>query len=237
MKWRFFIAALLIVTFSCKKKVIPSSSIDVGEDYYPKTLGKYVIYDADSTVYDEFTGLPTTWKYRIKEKIEEEFTDSQNKPALALKRYIKKYDSTKTYDQIPWTIKDVWQVNVSASRVEVVEENVRFVKLIFPVKQGSEWNGNVTNTIGEWEYIYDYIDKTEMINNVNFDKVLKVEQKEFRTLISYQYYIEKYAKGVGLVYREIKDLYSGNVIPNKPVEERIEKGTIYKLTVVSYGTE
>ncbi|MCE3259485.1 MAG: hypothetical protein K0S12_1126, partial [Bacteroidetes bacterium] len=41
---------------------------------------------------------------------------------------------------------------------------------------------------------------------------------------------------VGLVYREITDIYSQNV-NSLPVEDRIQKGTIYKQKLVSYGYE
>ncbi len=250
MKRRIALLVLITLFFSCEKKSIPASEYDVGYDYYPQTIGKYVIYAADSTIYDEFTFQPTTYKYLIKEKIEDTFTDPEGKPALRLVRYIKKYDSTKTYDQMAWAVKDAWQVNVSATSVDVVEENVRFTKLAFPVKTNGTWNGNAKNTIGEWMYSYKYMDKKETIsavyldnkqninNAVPLEKVAYVKQKDFLTAISYDYYIEKYARGVGLVYREIKMLATnvpqiGVAIENNPAR----KGTIYKLSILSYGTE
>ena len=83
----------------------------------------------------------------------------------------------------------------------------------------------------------DYINKKETINGNLLEKVLLVKQKDYRTLISYEYYVEKYAEGVGLVSREIKDLLSNSIIANKPVEDRIESGIIYKQTLVTYGYE
>jgi hypothetical protein len=241
LKNYLYIITVLLIFASCKKKSVPADSVDVGKDYYPLTLGKYVTYEVDSTVYDEFTFLPKTSKYRIKEKIEEEFTDTDGKPALRLMRYIKKYDSTKTYDQIAWTVKDAWQVNQSNTSLQVVEENVRFTKLIFAVKENAQWDGNANNTIGEWDYTYSYMDKTETINGVDLEKVCFIKQKDYRTLISYQYYIEKYARGVGLVYREIKDLKlgkDGTVILGGQIENNPKCiGTIYKLTILSYGNE
>ena len=250
MKWRIALVGLITLFFSCEKKSIPASEYDVGYDYYPQTIGKYVIYVADSTIYDEFTFAATTYKYLIKEKIEEEFTDPEGKPALRLVRYIKKYDSTKTYDQIAWAVKDAWQVNVSATSLEVVEENVRFTKLAFPVKTNASWNGNAKNTLGEWMYSYKYMDKKETINATYLDKmqsvnsavplekVAFVKQKDFLTAISYDYYIEKYARGIGLVYREIKALTTNSPQFGVPIENNsARKGTIYKLTILSYGTE
>lgn len=223
--------------FSCAKKKIPQDDSLLGLDYYPTTIGRYAIYDVDSTIYNSLTQDTTVTKYRIKEKITDLFTDNEGQDALRLERFIKKYDPNKSYDSIAWTIKEVWMVNANKKSIQVVEGNVRYTKLVFPVQQGANWNGNAKNTIGEWLYTYEYIDKAENIGSKQLDKVLNVKQKNYRTLISYQNYTEKYAKGIGLVYREITDILSNNVIANVPVEGRIEDGLIYKQTLVTYGNE
>lgn len=223
--------------FSCAKKKIPDTTALNGLEYYPTTIGKYVIYNVDSTIYNSLAQTSVTIKYQIKEKITDNFTDNEGKNALRLERYIKKYNPTKPYDSIPWVIKEVWMVNATNKSIQVVEGNIRYTKLIFPIELNASWNGNAKNTIGEWLYSYFYIDKTETIASSKLDKVLMVKQKDYRTLISYQNYNEKYAKGVGLVYREITDILSNNVIANVPVEGRIEDGLIYKQILVSYGYE
>ena len=222
---------------SCTKKKILQNDSLLGLDYYPTTSGKYVIYDVDSIVYTQLPKDTLVYKYRIKEKLADTYTDNQGQPAIRLERYIKKYNPLKSYDSIPWSIKEVWMVNASNKTIQVVESNVRFTKLIFPVQEKASWNGNANNTFGEWDYIYDYIDKVETLNTNLLNSVLLVKQKDYRTLISYSYYVEKYAKGVGLVYREIKDILSNTIIANKPVEDRIESGVIYKQTLVTYGYE
>lgn len=222
---------------SCSKKKIPADDSILGLEYYPVHSGKYVIYDVDSVVYTDLPRDTLFYKYRIMEKLADSFTDNQGQEAVRLERYIKKFDPAKPYDSIPWMMKEVWMMNASQKNIQVVEGNVRFTKLIFPVQEKASWNGNVNNTLGEWSYSYDYIDKKEEINHNTLENVLKVRQKEYRTLISYQNYNEKYAKGIGLVYREITDLLSNVIIANKPVENRIESGVIYKLTLVTYGHE
>lgn len=209
----------------------------LGLDYYPTSVGRYVVYDVDSTIYNSLSQDTVISKYRIKEKITETFTDNEGKEALRLERFIKKYNPAKPYDSIAWTIKEVWMINANTKSIQIVEGNVRFTKLIFPIQQGASWDGNAKNTIGEWMYTYEYIDKQENIGSQQVDKVLNVKQKNYRTLISYQNYNEKYAKGIGLVYREITDILSNNVIANVPVENRIEDGLIYKQTLVTYGNE
>lgn len=223
---------------SCKKNKIENPP-DLGYDFAPTAIGTYVVYDIDSTYYDDFSHDTLNFKYRIKEKFEENYTDNQGRNAVKIVRYIKKYNPLLSYDNISWTIKDVWSCNITKTTYEVVEENVRIVKLSFPVKTDANWNGNAQNTNEEWNYKYNYTDNSEIVNGTSFEKVLLVEQKDdkLKNVIHRQYYIEKYAKNIGLIYREIKDLYSNTVISNIPVEQRIEKGIIYKQTYITHGTE
>ena len=238
MKNHLIILSFIVVSLiSCRKKNIPQDSNILGLDYYPTASGKYVVYDVDSIVYTELPKDTLVYKYRIKEKFTDTFTDNLGKPAIRLERYIKRFNSLKPYDSIPWTIKEVWMINASNKTIEVQESNTRFTKLIFPVQEKASWNGNAGNSLGEWDFTYDYIDRKETINTTSLNYVLLVKQKDYRTLISYQYYAEKYAKGIGLVYREIKDLLSNSIMANKPVEDRIESGVIYKQTLVTYGHE
>ncbi|MFO0357946.1 MAG: hypothetical protein ACK50A_13415 [Sphingobacteriaceae bacterium] len=226
-----------MLALACTKKKVGNDTALLGLEYYPKTLGKFVEYDVDSTVYIDLPLSSVTYKYRIKEKITGYFLDNEGNEALRLERFIKKYDPAKPYDSMAYTIKEVWMVNADKRKVEVVEGNIRYTKLVFPVSNGTSWNGNIRNTLGEWNYMYDGIDLSEVMNGINLNKVLKVVQKSERTQIAYKNYVEKYAKGVGLVYREIIDVTSNNVLPNVPVEQRIEKGVIYKQKIVNNGYE
>ncbi|MCE3226521.1 MAG: hypothetical protein K0S32_1072 [Bacteroidetes bacterium] len=237
MKKLLLILFPVLIVLSCTKKKVPENESLLGLDYYPTNQGKYVIYDVDSTVYGDLNKDTTQAKYRIKEKIADSFTDNEGKPAIRLERYVKMFNPNKPYDSIPWTMKEVWMLNADKKSIQLSEGNTRFTKLVFPVQKDATWNGNARNTIGEWMYMYDYIDKKETVNGINLSEVLYVKQRYFRTEISFENYYEKYAKGVGLVYRQITDVYSQNVVSGVPVENRIVHGTIYKQTLVSYGYE
>ena len=238
---------ILIICFvfgflSCKKQTDPP--VDVGYDYAPTTIGKYIVYDVDSIIYDDFTKDTIEFKYRIKEKLAENITDNEGRAAFKLIRYIKHYNPNVGYEAMNWTIKDVWYYTKTNTTLEVVEEDVRLTKLAFPVGEDVTWNGNAYNVLGEWNYKYVYVNQAETINGHAFDDVLYVEQKDDKNknAIHREYYIEKYAKNIGLVYREIKDLTSATVTVGAngkptPVETRITAGIIYKLTYVSHGTE
>jgi len=191
----------------------------------------------DSIVYTDLPKDTVTYKYRIKEKIADTFTDNEGKPAIRLERYIKMYNPLKSYDSIPWTMKEVWMINATNKSIQISERDIRYTKLIFPIQENANWNGNANNTLDEWIYSYEYVDKSETINNVKLDKVLMVKQFELKTLISVQVYTEKFAKGIGLVYREKTDINSNTVIAGVKVEDRIINGFIYKQKIVSYGEE
>ncbi|MCX7727872.1 MAG: hypothetical protein N2203_00210 [Bacteroidia bacterium] len=229
----FFLLSVILIFFSCKKNN-HSPLVDLGTDYFPVKTGNYIIYNVDSTVYDEMTHIPKTYKYQLKEIITQSFQNDEGTTAYRLERYIRWYDSTKPYDQIPWQIKNVWTIIPYNNSIEKVEENIRYVKLIFPVKQNQQWDGNAKNTLGKKIYSYEYIDQSETINNHSFEKVLKVKQYQFRSLIQYQNETEKYARHIGLVYKEITHLESQTILPNVPVENRAEKGYIYKMQVVDW---
>ncbi len=222
----------VFLLLACTKKQNEEAP-DIGSDYFPGTKGSYIVYDVDSTAY---TALPVDTihaKFLIKEMIDSVFADNQGRPTLKIVRYKKTYSPTIPYSQMSWEIQDVWAANKTVSTAEVVEENTRFIKLIFPVKSGKTWNGNAQNTIGEWNYKYENVDEALTINNLSFDKTLVVNQKYYPTLISYQRYTEKYAKGVGMIYREITDVKS-NTITMAPILSRIEEGIVYKMNVIDY---
>lgn len=230
------ILVICLLLTSCKKKKEDEVSV-LGLDYYPTKLGRFVVYDVDSTVYNDLNQDTTYFKYRIKEKLVDNFTDNQGRPAIRLERYIKMFDPNKPYDSIPYTMKEVWMVNADSKSIQVVESNIRFTKMTFPVALNASWNGNANNSLGENTYSYVYIDRSQTIKGKSLSAVLEVKEKDDRTLISKQYFVERYAKDVGLVYREIQDIYSNAVVAGVAIEDRIEKGLIYKQILVSYGYE
>jgi hypothetical protein len=120
----FIVFAIFI--FSCKKdkEVIV---IDLGYNYFPDKKGTYVIYQVDSLFYNDFTSTIDTFQFQIKEKITENFNDLSNRVTQKIERF---YRQNSTQD---WLIKDVWFANRTSNTAEKVEENIRFVKIVFPL--------------------------------------------------------------------------------------------------------
>lgn len=228
----FFLILLVIV--SCKKDA-PVTQPDYGYNYFPTDIKKYVVYDVDSIVHNDFTNTVDTFKYQIKEYIESSFIDNSGRNTLRLERYIKNHNDTIPYSAISWTLKDVWYTNRTNTTAEKVEENQRYVKLIFPVAAKNKWNGNAYNTLGEQTYTYDDVNTPRTIGTLSFDSTLFVTQLNTENLIEKKYYTEIYAKNVGMVYKQIIDVQANNIVSGVPVMNRITSGIEFKMTINSYG--
>ena len=190
---------------SCKKDKDDYVAPDIGHNYAGMQVGKYVVYDVDSLFYDDFTATVDTSIYQIKEEVVEKFIDLEDEEAFKIHRYKKEKDS------LNWVLKDVWNAKLTQTNFQKVEENVRFVKLIFPVRTNVTWNGNIMNNLGELRYEYMSIDAPETIGGVALINVLRVLQYEDINLISQEMFEEKYARGVGLVYKKELDIVRNNL--------------------------
>ena len=223
---------LFICFVSCKKDVITE---DVGYNYFPDKVGKYVIYDVDSSYQDDPSNLKTNVKFRVKEVIESTYTDNQGRPTLRIERYKKLYDPLVSYDSKPWVLSDVWSANRTAATAEKVEENVRFIKLAFPTKKNKKWDGNAYNTIQGWDnYKIISTDISDVVNNISFDSVTTVLQSNIDNLVTTTYGMEKYAKNIGMVYKKIVE-YNKQKQNDSLFVYDDTTGYQYTMNVVSYG--
>ena len=191
----FFFFTVTIVSCTKENTILKPN---LGYTYFPVNVGHYVIYDVDSIYKDDFSGLVTYGKYQIKEVIESEFIDNSGRITYRIERYRK---DTAVYPD--WTIYNVWTANLTPTVAERFENNVRYIKLVFPVMLGETWNGNSMNTGVEEDYEYTEVNEGLSINNLTFDSVATVLQAdELDNLAEPKYKEEKYAAGVGLIYRK-----------------------------------
>jgi hypothetical protein len=230
----FFVMTGVFFLFQSCKKDHPATA-DAGYSYFPDNIGHYCIYEVDSTVYDDFNHDTTNYKYQIKEVVESYFTDDQGRKSMRIERYKRPYIDTVPYDSLPWTISRVWSFTRTNSMAEKQEENQRFVRLTFVPRKEKKWNGNEYNTIGDWEYSYLDVDVPYMINNMNFDSTLYVEQKSDINLLNYKTYHERYARHVGMIEKNVIDVYDDNLVVGVSVLDRIYGGVIYNIKLVDWG--
>jgi hypothetical protein len=219
----------LILCFSaiymtgCKEDAIIAPEISYTQ-YFQDKVGTYILYNCDSIVYDDFNGTVDTFRFQIKEYYESEFTDNSGRKAIRIER--KKRDDTTS-----WFIKDVWSLVKTSKQVEKVEEDVRFIKLNFPVKSGKVWNVNALNSLGDQEVEYQEVHKPFSTGTLSFDSTITVVNTDPVNLISEFRNTEVFAMNVGLVYKRFVDV--DYVVPTP----EIKKGVVFTMSAVEFGVE
>jgi hypothetical protein len=215
----FFILMTLI--FGCNKS--NPLQTDTPADYYPMHLGRYIIYRMDSLKYINVGSSDTLISYLAKEVVEDSITDNLGRPSFRVTRYLS--DTTGTGQWVPSI---AYMVTPLGTSVEVVENNLRFIKLVTPVQDYLSWLGNsyidTQSDISQvpyldgWNYTYDSTGLPYItLGGVVPQAVVVHEDDDVSGLAdgSYTQTIfseEVYGKGIGPIYR--KFLYSVYQSPN-----------------------
>lgn len=183
--------------------------------YFPTEIGVWTEYEVREIVHNIDVGSDTTYYY-LKEIVAEEFIDNQGRVSFRIERF--KKDSLNG----SYSISDVWYSNLTSKTAEKVEENIRFVKLTFPISSSKSWDGNAYNTEIEWEYEYDSLHVERTYNNLYFDSTIKVLQIDNFNPIQQQLAFEVYANYVGLIRKSYVNIENGD-------------GRELEMTIIDYG--
>lgn len=227
MKKLFYIFIISSLIISCKKND-STATVDSTNNYFPVDIGHTWIYDVDSIGYDDNTGktvIDSSHHYQYKETITETFIDVDGKPAQKLARYFRGSDSND------WSSADVWVVKRDNLRAEKIQENVRFVKLVFPLSINSFWNGNMFNNMGSDNYFVDYFDQPSTVNGINYNQTMKVKRDSSINAIEEIRQFEIYARNIGLIY------YQSDSINTQPIDTSSftkSRGFRYHLKLKSF---
>jgi hypothetical protein len=204
---RFFLIAAIgsfLLLNSCKKELVNSNQF-LYSSYYELKSGKFVEYDVMEVNHDENAAIQhDTSYYKLKCVIEDTFTDNAGRLAYNYVRY-KRLSSSEL-----WVQSDLWSTIVFNNKAELVEENQRIVKLVFPASEFTIWNANQFNSDVKLNCKYAELHKSKVINGFSFDSTLVVEQEDKRNLIEFKRKYEIYANRVGLVKKYYKDLQISN---------------------------
>lgn len=222
----YFIFALLpasVMMGSCEKKTVSPFDGSLSE-YFPLQVGKYIRYQLDSTVYVHFGQRDTVISYEAKDVVEDEITDNTGRPGFRVVRYLRDAGSVNEAD---WTSALTYWVIPTRESIEVSENNLKYQKLRIPLKDGYSWHGNAylpdapfysvyqfsnDEDIDIWDYTYQDVNQSMMIGDKLYDNTVTVMQAadSSNVPITYpdglayrNYWIEQYAKDIGLIYKEV----------------------------------
>lgn len=213
-------AVILFSLVSCSEK--EEFQTEALTDYIPVTPGKYITYRLDSLVFPNFGRNTETHSYQEKHVIDA-LIDTLGHPSYRVYRYIR--DSAGLQPWLPLA-GGTYYITISNDQIEVVENNLRFIKLHTPIRDGYNWRGNryiPTDPYGsvytfsnddnmeDWDYFYDGPSTSFSYANKNYDDVFTVEETDENynvPIVDATAYaarsraVERYSKNIGLVYRE-----------------------------------
>ncbi|HMV14834.1 MAG TPA: hypothetical protein PKK18_09765 [Chitinophagales bacterium] len=246
MKYKFtiflFFCFTLIAIISCKKET-DVSKYDIGYDYFPNEYGNFVIYKVDSVLFNDFDNSRRYNTVYLKEKIGEQFVDNLGRTANKILRY---YADSLTTNWEIFNVDYLVKTNLVAERVE---DNLRYIKMVFPNDVGLKWLGNkfitvpppfVLDTVNyfldDWKYTIKARDAYYNNGTRIFDSTLLITHIQDSTAITKTYSAERYARSIGMVYKEFW-LVEGQINIGAPWEDRAEKGFILRQYAIDYGKE
>lgn len=211
----------MLLSRCSKTDTVSTGSIS---DYYPLEPGKYAVYKVDSTVYTSFGQVKEVHTNLIKDVVDAAITDNLGRPSFRMRRLIRsKTDTTK------WNDHSTYLITPLPNSLELVEDNLRFIKLQLPIQDYFSWNGNrylpdevypqfgfnstAHSRLDSWEYNYENVNGSDSVNGKLFSNTITVtcsiadstgfpprdiNGPAFKTI-----WEEKYAKGVGMISRNI----------------------------------
>jgi hypothetical protein len=220
---------LVSMLWGCSSQTLEPDENRFGGNYFPLEKGQYTIYNVESQSYNSNKTIDID-AFQLKEVVEDTFTTLTNQKAFRLNRY-RRADETQS-----WEIDSVWYVEKTFTQVLKTENNIKYLKLIFPFDAKSRWNGNLYNDLGNRSFqIFDYKKprQYDTINALNTIRILHYNDSSLVTQVKRE---EIYAPNIGLIeQKRINVRYRSDAVNlGKGV---IEFGIIYKETLIGYGKE
>jgi hypothetical protein len=201
--------------------------MDPGHSFFPLNVGSWVEYQVDSMWQDDILAIRDSVSYRLREKIHETYTDPTGRTAYRILRYVLNAESE-------WQVRDVWTAFADTRYAEKTEENIRRLKLSFPVRTARTWDTNVYNAERILEVAFRDVDKPWTAGSLAFDSTVVVRNILGPNAIERRDFEERYARHVGLVE---KKGWETNTQFNSSTQQFVVRGFKYSMVVVAYGTE
>jgi hypothetical protein len=224
-----FLFLALIFTigyFACKKADTKIPPLGPSNEYFPLQKGKYVIYNVDSTIWDDTFCVTITRHRQMMWRVADTFTDKMGRLSYRIET------SIRQRPEDVWTPHYVIYATNTGTTLELVHDQLRFINLQFPIVENETWKGNANlNTddpalsyFKDWDYRYIHVGGAYNNGNVVYDNTVTVLQRDetlsdpesipkqpsSRTLSQ-----EVFAANIGMVYREyIHWIYDPTIIQN-----------------------
>ncbi|MFP4089123.1 MAG: hypothetical protein ACLFUB_12045 [Cyclobacteriaceae bacterium] len=239
MRFSFIISSLLfcLLLSACESDTISPQDTRLGIDYFPLKVGNYAEYRLEDIRYS-LAGPPDTLNYLLREVVADSFPGEGGEIVYRLERF------SRLTEADSWQLDSIWTARKSTRRLVVVENNVPYIKLVFPFSSGLTWDGNALNAKEPRFYELSPTDTTlfaeidSPLDSLLRENSLTVLQEISQdTIITEVRQFETYVKDVGLFYKKNLRLEYCASSPECIGLEIIEGGRSYRQTLIRYGNE
>jgi hypothetical protein len=225
----YFCFVIAVFFTSCNTDEALLDVMPEGKAFFPLEKGRFVSYNITEKNY--FLNEPTqTATYQLKEVIADSYQDL----AFGTTYRIERYKRNNGRDN--WTLFNVWTVRQTHQALIKNEDNVPYVKLVFPTELYKKWNSNSFNTLGEDTYEMRDFNKTVTFAGKKYDKTLTVIQQNDSTLVGKDKRREIYAEGIGMIYKKY-DVVVYCQFDNCRGKAQIERGNVLEMSIFDSGKE
>jgi hypothetical protein len=228
--------AVFILAAGCGDDQDPVDAL--GLDFFPVTEASFLVYSVEETVYSNSqpTSSSFEWRWEIRP------TESTPSSRLFTIRTF-----TRTLATDPWVESTLISGEQDGQKLLVYEGNIPFVRMMYPLANGLTWDGNQFNTLGGEEKcgnssidcdVFEVIDLNEPLNlnDLSFDQTITVIQSnEEDVIVGNDIRKEVYARGVGLVTREVNQVVYCTA-PACLGQQQIETGVVRTQKLKEYGS-
>lgn len=241
MKIYYLLFWSVFMIFSCTNNTEDLDTSSFGYDYFPLETGRSWTYQSDSIIYTRGGIQIDTFRSFIKEEVEDYTLDIEGHKVFKIARSMRRNENDS------WQRLNTWTAYVDKTRAIRTEENIKILKLVFPILKGQRFDGNIfidkNNKIlvgGEFMDIYkDWrhrIDEVDISENFKGQEasVCKINLVEDESIIDKRDVKETYAKGIGLLYKSSTILELDPSKVNLPWNQKITRGFIHNLTLIDY---
>jgi hypothetical protein len=178
----------LVVTITSCKKTISYPAIPLTDYFITLQVGKYVTYRMDSLNFYYYGQLDTITSYLAKDSVEGTSVDGTGATVWRVTRYL----SDTSGDS--WRPTETYTVSPTTQTIDMTENNLRFIKLAWPMDLGFSWTGNTylpyapyqdfflyssyaNLSLGGWNYTYMQVNQPFTVTNgTKYDSTATVLQ-------------------------------------------------------------
>jgi hypothetical protein len=201
---------LAVFVAGCESKYKDPDPVAMGYDYYPLEKGQYRVYQVQDVRY--VNDDTYTQRFQLRERVDSSFIDQTGQEVFKIIR------SIRPNAQAAWLDDSVMTVAKKSNMVVLTKDNTRYIKLVFPVKNGLEFVGDLYNTRTVTEGAVRKIRNFKEVYTIeSVGEAFEHENKTYQntaTVVQGLLFTEKfddnrfevYADGIGLAYRLFRRL-------------------------------